>query len=142
MPTVLKCQNDSVEIHRMGDNYIEIKILRYKLDSNCVSDRGEVTVKSFIPEPVKLKNGTVFIKDRLNRTLATYFYSDSIVVTEEFYDRTGRMTGQKIHSKDGSYDIERWYWGNGNLYRMRYLGNGLDERYFFSEDGKMIERKK
>lgn len=142
IPSVLKCQTDSVEIHKISDTYIEIKSLRYVLDSGYARANGEYVVMSFMPRPIALKNGTVIIRDRLNKPLAIYIYSDSVQVVKEHYYPNGQIEYQRIHNQDKSLDIDKWYWKNGNLNRICYYGNGLNEVHLYSEEGELIEQKK
>ncbi len=142
IPSVLRCQTDSVEIHKFSDTYIEIKSLRYTLDSGSATENGAYMVTHFTPRPIGLKNGTVIIRNRLNKPLAIYIYSDSVQVVEEHYYPNGQIQFQRIRTKDDSLDIDKWYWKNGNLNYITYYGNGLNEVHTYSEEGELIEQKK
>lgn len=130
--------NDSIIVNRVNDNYIEIQTLRHELFKWRTINNG-VVKECFVPNPIPLKKGVVFIKDRLNRPIAFYVYSDSIIIQEEhFVD--GQLIIQSINFLD-STGIDKEYWRNGNLRSLIYLENNQKKVYNYTEEGDLIELK-
>ena len=138
---VSNAQNNSIEFRKISENYIEIKTSRFTLDSGYSVMPGAWAKISFEPRPVRIKNGTVLIKDRLNRPLAIYVYSDSSLLMEEHY-KEGQLRSQIIRGIKNSPSIEKYYWMNGNLQYLSYYCNGVNEVHEYSGDGQLIEERK
>ena len=130
--------NDSIIVNRVNDNYIEIQTLRHELFKWITLDNG-VMKENFVPNPIPLKKGVVYIKDRLNRPVAFYVYADSIIKGEEhFID--GQLIIQSFNFSD-STGIDKEYWTNGNLRSLTYLESNQKKVYNYTEEGDLIELK-
>jgi len=130
--------DDSTIINKVNDNYIEIQSLRHELFKWTVVENGAIK-ESFVPQTIPLKNGVVFIKDRLNRPIAIYVYSDSnIVQNDHFYE--GRLNWQSINFSD-STGIDKYYWENGNLKTLIYVKNNHKKAYNYTKEGELIDLK-
>jgi hypothetical protein len=156
IPTVLKCQSDSIEINKISDTYIEIRSLRYKLDTSYSTRENSFALqpkpgqpprypdgiyikRQFVPQTIKIKNGTVVIKDRQNRPLDIYFYLDSVVIQHDEYFINGRLCSQEFNYKSDSLHIDKYFYGNGKLYAITYNRKGIEETFKYDEDGKLKE---
>ncbi|MCW3083115.1 MAG: hypothetical protein JWP12_481 [Bacteroidetes bacterium] len=155
IPMVLKSQNDSIEINRISDTYIEIRSLRYKLDTSYSTPEfsfhqpakpgapprypdGIYVKRQFVPQTIKIKNGTVVIKDRQNKPLDIYFYLDSVVIQHDEYFINGGLCSQEFDYKSESLHIDKYFYGNGKLYAITYQRKGVEETFKYDTDGKLI----
>lgn len=139
VPTMVWGQNDSVEIFKPNDNYIEIKTLRHALKFSAPLDTPMVglTWGSLIPEPIKIKDGVVIIRDRQDNILKLFIYADSTMIQEE-HVKGGKLYRQFNHYDKTNIEVQKYYWENGNLQGLVLYSNKKILIYNFTKDGKLI----
>jgi hypothetical protein len=128
--------DDSTIINRVNDNYIEIQSLRYTLFKWTNTANGAIK-ESFIPQPITLKNGVVFIKDRINKPIAFYVFSNSCITQYDYFSE-GKLSSQSINFSD-STGIDKYYWENGNLKNITYIYDNQKKIYNYTKEGALIE---
>jgi hypothetical protein len=149
---LVNSQTDSTIINKINDHYVEVKSLRHVL-SKGYSDTTEYSptdnskmrygVYDFIdytPRGPRLKDGVVLIKDRFDRPLALYVYSDSNLFQLDHY-KEGRIEWQEFDNPRDSSSIDKYYWDNGN-YKTIYYYNGIKlDIFHYDKKGQFIKPK-
>ena len=150
---LVNAQTDSTIINKINDHYVEVKSLRHVLieshfDTTGYSSKPDYTkirygvcdFTNHIPRGPRLKNGIVVIKDRLDRPLALYVYSDSSIIQDDHYFE-GRLDWQEFDNPKDSSSITKYYWGNGNFKSIYYYNGQKNEEFDYDEKGQLIKPK-
>jgi antitoxin component YwqK of YwqJK toxin-antitoxin module len=143
IPTIGKGQTDSIEVFKLNDNYIEMKSTRHvlKIDSFSMSPTMTFFTYSIIPKPTIIKNGVILIRDRQDKILKLYIYSDSTIIHEDHY-LNGRLSRQVCNYTNDTLNIEKYYWDNGNLRSLIIYSDKKQIVYDYSENGQLDIRPK